>query len=214
MFPEARNDVVLIEFDDARAKGLELFLKYDKGRKVSWWLSYARARAEETIRNLTFEGLLVERTGTLRRLNNQDHTLYADVNYRPNRNWHVNLSWQYHTGWPLTKYTYVANRGYSDPPAPDLHMAATHHAFRAEDYPAYHRMDLRVNRNFRFRGGALKAYIHIVNLYNRLNMRKFDVDSRNDNEQLVADGQGSYQYFADNTEWFGILPVMGLSLEF
>ena len=213
VFPEARNDIVFIDYEDARAAGVELFLKYDQGRKISWWFSYAVAKAEETIDDLEFDGLLVERTGTLRRLNNQDHTIYADVNYRPNPKWHINMSWQYFTGWPLTTYNYVANRAYSDPPAPDLHMAAAHNAFRAEDYPAYHRMDVRINRAFQVRGGTAKVYLHLINLYNRENLRKFDVDATDD-DVLVPDGQGSFQYFRDDTTWFGRIPVLGISWEF
>ena len=214
VFPEARNDVALLEYEDARALGLEVFLKYDQGDKVSWWLSYARARAEETIADLTYDGLLVEQTGTLRRINNQDHTIYADVNYRPNMRWHVNLSWQYYTGWPLTKYTYVTNVPYSDPVADNLHMAAAHSTFRGDDYPAYHRMDVRVNRSFELDRGTLRAYLHIINLYDRENLRKFDVDSRNDDDEFEPDGQGGFVYFRDDTAWFGRLPVVGLSWEF
>ena len=214
VFPEARNDDVLLRLDGARAAGVELFLKYDEGDRVSWWLSYARAKAEEKVSGIEFDGLLEERTGWLRRINNQDHTIYADVNYRPTTRWHLNLSWQYHTGWPLTTYTFVANRPYSDPPAPDLHMAAAHNGFRAADYPAYHRMDIRVNRDVVVGGQDLKVYLHVINLYNRENLRKFDVDTRNDEEMLVPDGQGSFQYFRDDTTWFGRIPVLGVSWDF
>jgi hypothetical protein len=214
VFSEARNDEVFIRYGNATSSGVELFLKYDQGRKISWWFSYALARAEETVRSIDFNGLLVRRTGTLPRQNNQRHTIYCDVNYRPTSKWHVNLSWQYYTGWPLTTYTYVTENEYSDPPPPDLFMAAAHNGFRAEDYPAYHRMDVRVNRDFQVRGGKLKVYLHLINLYNRENLRKFDVDSRNDEDMLVPDGQGGYQYFRDDTTWFGRLPVLGLSWEF
>ena len=213
VFPEARNDDVLLRYDGATARGLELFLKYDQGEKISWWFSYARAGAEENITDIEFDGLLVERTGWLRRINNQNHTIYADINYRPTPRWHVNLSWQYHTGWPLTTYTYVTNHPYSDPPPPDLHMAAAHNAFRSEDYPAYHRMDVRLNRDFTLRHGTLKVYLHLINLYDRENLRKFDVDATDD-DVLVPDGEGSYQYFRDDTTWFGRIPVVGVSWAF
>ncbi|MBT4098011.1 MAG: TonB-dependent receptor [Gemmatimonadetes bacterium] len=213
VFPEARNDDVLLRYDGAETAGVELFLKYDQGKKLSWWFSYARARAEERVVDIEFDGLLVEQTGTLRRINNQDHTVYADVNYRPNSRWHINLSWQYYTGWPLTTYDYVANRPYTEAPAPDLHMAATHNQFRGEDYPAYHRMDIRVNRDIRLGDATLKVYLHIINVYNRENLRKFDVDSTDD-DVLVADGQGSYQYFRDDTTWFGRIPVLGVTYDF
>ena len=94
VFPEARNDDVLLQRAGATSKGVELFLKYDQGKKLSWWLSYARARAEESITAIDYDGLLVKQTGDLRRINNQDHTIYADVNYRPSAPWHINLSWQ------------------------------------------------------------------------------------------------------------------------
>ncbi|MDA0334399.1 MAG: hypothetical protein O2782_04465 [bacterium] len=92
-------------------------------------------------------------------------------------------------------------------------MAATHNLFRGQDYPAYHRMDIRINRDFRLVDGTLKVYLHVINVYNRENLRKFDVDSTDDG-QLVADGQGSYQYFQDNTTWFGRIPVVGVSWDF
>ncbi|MEZ4653818.1 MAG: TonB-dependent receptor [Candidatus Eisenbacteria bacterium] len=49
VFPESRNDEVFLQYGGATARGVELFLKYDRGRKVSWWLSYALAEAKETI---------------------------------------------------------------------------------------------------------------------------------------------------------------------
>ena len=60
----------------------------------------------------------------------------------------------------------------------------------------------------------MKLYLHIINLYNRENLRKFDVDSRNDADALVPDGEGGYQTFRDDTTWFGRLPVVGLSWAF
>ncbi|MCB9466217.1 MAG: TonB-dependent receptor [Candidatus Eisenbacteria bacterium] len=213
VFPEARNDEVFLQYGDAHASGVEFFLKYDEGRKVSWWASYALAEAVETIESIRYDGLLVRRTGELPRPFDQRHTVYLDMNYRPTSRWHINVSWQYHSGWPLTTYTYVANHEYSDPPPDDLFMAAAHDGFRADRYPAYHRMDVRVNRTFPIKTGVLKTYLHVINAYNRENMRKFDVDATLDGE-LVPDGNGSYEYFRDDTTWFGLLPVLGVSWEF
>lgn len=210
VFPESRNDVVKLDISGATAKGLELFLKYDMGKKVSWWLSYALAKAEEDIRNLEFDGFLTSRTGKLPRLNNQDHTIYVDLNYRPNRKYHFNVSWQYYDGWPLTTYAYdfvtLANG--------DLHFYQIHDEFRGSEYPAYHRMDIRINRNFRLQNSKITAFLHLVNVYNRENLRKFDVDVRDGEDNLVPDGQGGYRYFHDDKNWFGFIPAFGLSVEF
>ena len=135
------------------------------------------------------------------------------MNYRPNPNWHFNLSWQYYIGLPLTTYDY------NNVNLPDddgtLHFYQIHHKFRGKEYPPYHRLDLRINRHFYFENSKLSAYVHFINLYNRENLKKFDVDvTHPDTEQLVPDGQGGYEYFRDDTYWFGFIPVIGVSWEF
>ena len=37
-------------------------------------------------------------------------------------------------------------------------------------YPAYHRLDLRVTRRFRLRGGTLALYLDVTNLYGHNNV--------------------------------------------
>ncbi|MBU1634749.1 hypothetical protein KJ762_09605, partial [bacterium] len=210
VYPESRNDVVKLDIDGAFAQGIEIFMKYDTGDKISWWFSYALAKADENITKLEFDGLLIERTGTLPRINNQRHTIYCDVNYRPNPKWLINLSWQYYIGWPLTLYEYH----FQTLPDGRLHFYPLHTEFRADEYPPYHRMDLRINRHFDLKHGKLSAYIHIINLYNRENLRKFDLDVTGDNGQTIPDEQGGYIYPRDDKNWFGITPVIGFSWEF
>ena len=210
VFPEVRSDLAKLYLSGARAKGIELFVKYDMGKKFSYWFSYSLAKAEENVDSIQFDGLLEHRTGWLRRISNQNHTINADVIYRPKKSWVINLSWQFWNDWPLTTYhyefTYLENG--------DLHFYPNHHGFRDDSYTPYHRMDLRVNKRFQLRKGFLNAYIHIINLYNRENLRKFDVDVRNDQEQLIPDGNGGYETFQSNTYWFGITPVFGINWEF
>lgn len=212
VFPEQRNDIVKLTYKGASAKGIELFIKYDMGEQISWWFSYALAHAEENIKSLEFDGILTERTGNLPRINNQLHTIYGDLNYRPNNNWHFNLSWQYYVGLPLTTYEY------NNVTLPDgnntLHFYQIHHTFREDEYPAYHRLDLRINRHFYFEKSKLSAYLHLINLYNRENLKKYDVDVTNDAEELEPNGQGGYNYFRDDTYWLGLIPAIGISWEF
>ena len=83
MFPEQRNDNARVIYNGATSKGIEIFLKQDNGGKFSWWLSYALAKAEDDVRNIEFDGLLTKRTGKVPRLNDQRHSVYFDLNYRP-----------------------------------------------------------------------------------------------------------------------------------
>jgi outer membrane receptor for ferrienterochelin and colicin len=210
VFPEARNDLVRLNINEARSRGVELFLKYDQGKKISWWFSYALAKAEEKIDSIDYSGLLNHQTGWLPRINNQTHTVYADVNYRPNDKWHFNFSWQYYIGLPQTVYEYQDTVLPND----SLHFYPEHKVFRDKQFPAYHRMDIRVNRYYKLKNSRLSAYLHVINIYNRENQRKFDLDVTNDSENLVPLEGGGFQYFRDDALWFGILPVIGISWEF
>ncbi|MCI0494928.1 hypothetical protein L0Z72_07960, partial [candidate division KSB1 bacterium] len=151
-----------------------------------------------------------KRTGTVPRLNDQRHTVYADVNYRPNAKWHFNLSWQFYRGWPRTDYTYR----YQTLENGALHFCAVHQLFNGVIYPAFHRMDLRINRHFKTSIGSVAIYLHLINLYNRENLKKFDLDTRDDNGNYSIDQEGNYVPFHDDKYWFGFMPVLGVSREF
>ncbi|MCA9735516.1 TonB-dependent receptor, partial [candidate division KSB1 bacterium] len=210
MFPEARNDNALVVLNGATSKGIEIFLKYDKGGPITWWLSYAFAKAEDDVKSIDYDGLLTERTGTVPRLNDQRHTIYADVNYRPNKKWHYNLSWQFYNGWPRTDYTYHIQSLENG----DLQFYPVHLLFNGVVYPAFHRMDVRVNRHFKTGIGNMSIYMHLINIYNRENLKKFDLDTRNDSGEYSLDENGNYIPFRDDKYWFGFMPVLGVSWEF
>jgi len=215
VFPEARNDEIRLDFSGATSKGVELFLKYDVGSKVSWWFSYALARAEETITNIEYAGLLDVQTGTLPRINNQEHTVYLDVNYKPTKKWNFNVSFQYYQGLPQTIYDYDFQtlNGENGSVLP-LHFFPRHLTFRGLQYPAYHRMDVRTNRMFELQNSRIVAYVHLVNVFGRENQRKFDLDVGGPTGDPIPDGSGGYIYPRDDTTWFGFLPIIGMSWEF
>lgn len=210
IFPEQRNDYLRVHFNGATAKGIELFLKYDQGGKFSWWLSYALAKSTDDVSNIEFNGLLQKRTGKVPRLNDQRHTIYADLNYRPNEKWHFSFSWQYYRGWPRTDYTYH----YQILPNGDYHFYPVHGEFNGVIYPVYHRLDVRANRRFALKNSHITAFLHIINVYNRKNLKKFDLDTRNDAGEYSIDVNGNYVPFHDDTYWFGLLPVIGAAWEF
>jgi outer membrane receptor for ferrienterochelin and colicin len=209
-YPEARNDLVKIELNGITSKGVELFLKYDEGKKISWWFSYALAQAVDDIKSIDYNGMLLKRTGKTPRLNDQRHTIYADINYKPSKTWHISTSWQYYVGWPRTDYTYR----YTFLPDGEYHFYAVHSEYNSTLYPAYHRMDIKVNKSFSLKYGSINAYLLIVNVYNRENLKKFDLDSQNNNEEYSLDANGNYVKFIDNKYWLGLVPVFGLSWEF
>lgn len=211
VFPEARNDVVKLNINGRTSKGIELFLKYDMGKKISWWLSYALAKSEDDIRNIEFDGLVTARTGKVSRTTNQLHTIYADLNYRPNKKWHFSLSEQFYTGWRRTNYHYNTRTL----PGNRLIFYPVHEVYNGTAYPPYHRMDLRINRHFELKKGTVSAFVHIINLYNRKNLRKFDLNATDlVTDELIPDGNGGYITPRGDKYWFGFTPVIGVSWEF
>jgi len=210
VFPEQRNDNARVITNGSTSRGIEFFIKHDTGGKFSWWFSYALAKAEDDIKEIQFDGLLTTRTGKTPRPNDQRHTIYADVIYRPDPKWTVNLSWKYYHGWPRTNYTYR----YQTLGNGDLHFYAVAGLYNGTVIPAYHRMDIRVNRRFDIGQTRLSAFLHLINVYNRKNLKKFDLDTRDDEDQFSIDAQGNYVPFHDDTYWFGFLPVVGFSWEF
>ena len=208
-FPESRNDNAQVIFNGITSKGVELFLRYDKGKKISWWFSYALANATDNVKDIQYDGLLIKRTGKVPRLNDQRHTFYADINYRPTKTWHFSISWQYYIGWPRTTYTYR----YQYLPNGDIHFYAVHSLFNGTKYPAYHRLDIRANKTFKTKHGDITAFLHLINVYNRKNLKKFDLDSRDSDNKLSIDANGNYVPTGDHKYWLGLLPVVGVKWE-
>jgi len=46
---------------------------------------------------------LIQPTQTFPRGKDQRHTVYLDLSYKPNPKWRLNLTWQFHSGWPYTQ---------------------------------------------------------------------------------------------------------------
>lgn len=191
-FPEVVDDRIRVDPEQGEAKGIEFYLKKDTGGKISWWVSYAYAFAEEEIGGLTVP-----------RNFDQRHTIYLDLNYRPNPKWRINLAWQYHSGWPYTASTFER----VDLPNGQIFVREIYGPLNAERFPAYHRMDVRINRYFDISKGRLSFFLELRNLYNRKNVRLYDYDLflRNDGRLIVERVQ---------EHWLPLLPSIGLSWDF
>ncbi len=194
-FPELEEESVYLEPDGGDARGAELYLKRDVGGKFSWWTSYGLARAKER-----FNGNEVPKN------QDQRHTIYFDCYYRPNPRWQINLAWQYRSGWPYSERIYVQ----IDVPEGTFPYDETFGPRNAARLPPYHRMDLRISRYFKLRGGRLAVFGEVVNLYNRANVQARypgNVRYLGPGTDLITEG-----HFDE--EWFPLLPSIGASWEF
>lgn len=202
-YPEAREDLFRVSTSKAKAMGIELSLKYDTGNKFSWWISYVLSEAKEYYTDIQYPGILTRKLGWQPRPWDQRHTINTDINYRLNNKWHFNLTWQYRSGWPYTPYE-VKSKTREDGTYVFYHEFQT---FNGDTYPAYHRMDLRINRYFYPSLGRVTIFLHIINIYNHENVYNYDHDIKN---PYSAD----YKVERETETWFGFTPFIGFSLEF
>lgn len=191
IYPGTGRDRVQLPVTEGTIHGLEAVLKQDLGGKFSWFLNYAWSQAEDK----TADGVTIPRQWE------QEHTLNLNANYRPGSKWNFNASWIYHSGWRTTPLDLVSDGagGFNIVPGEIF----------SDRFPAYHRLDVRINRNvYRNNKRAFQLYLDINNLYNRKNIRGYE-DFR-----LETDASGNTVIASEQEDWLPILPTFGLTWKF
>lgn len=144
------------------ASGLELLLKKQATAKLSGWLSLSlsdsKRRNDVTGEEFSFE---------------YDQPVIAVLvgNYRFSEKWTLGARWNYHSGTP---YTPIVGAG----TYPDGRARPLYGPINSERLPDYHRLDLRLDREFSRR---TKGYVEVINAYAHKNV-------------------GGYRYNADYSE--------------
>lgn len=171
------------------AQGTEIFLRHQRGNRFFGWVSYAyalskrRDRAGEPYRPYSFD---------------QTHVATLAASYNLTPTWEFGAKWQYRTGNP---YTPVEDARIQFDPRNGKPIYIPIYAETYSDrLPAYHRLDLRVSKIFRFSGWKLGIFLELLNAYNRKNLLDYrysdDYKTRDDLNQLP------------------ILPYLGITAEF
>jgi hypothetical protein len=88
------------------------------------------------------------------------------------------------------------------------HYEEVYGAYNGDRYPAYHRLDLRVNRYFETSRGRVAVFAEIINLYNRSNVRIYDYDWKC---RQVDEDSWDCHLEKDAEYWIPRLPSIGIS---
>jgi outer membrane receptor protein involved in Fe transport len=200
IFPELQDDRVALDLSGASAKGVEVYLKQEVGRRFTWWASYGLAWSREEVERVRWAEGQLPLDQELPGRYDQRHTLYLDANFRPTPQWHLNLAWQYRSGWPYTERALRAgtlpdgrNYVYEEAGVP-----------YGRNYPAFHRLDLRLSRHFALSRGQVSAFVEVINLYDHGNVRAYIYELRR-----LPDG--GFRSYSVPEYWFRLLPSVGLS---
>jgi outer membrane receptor for ferrienterochelin and colicin len=182
--PDSSN--LLLNTGSGYARGVELSLqkKFTDGfvgsASYSYSVSKRRDNNTQTLYDFEFD---------------RPHIINLIAGMEVGEGWQLGAKFQYASGNPYTPVVgavvkngsyYVVDGGYN-----------------SARYPAYHKLDVRIDKKFQFSSWTLTAYLDLWNVYNRQNVLSYSykVDSRG-----IITTTPQYD--------FGVLPIIGLSAQF
>lgn len=149
------GDEELLSVSDGRAYGVELLTRFREFKKINLVMSYTYVRSE-------FEG-----TGSTWIPSAWDnrHLLNITATRKFDRNWVFGFKWRYVGGAPYTPYdleksSYKAAWDLTGQGYPDYSR------FNTLRLKAFHQLDIRIDKEYYFKGWSLMLYADVQNVYN------------------------------------------------
>jgi hypothetical protein len=138
-----------------KAYGLELLIKKEETNKLSGWFVINLARSSRR-NDVTGEAFRFQ----------YDEPVSATLvgNYKLSEAWSFGMKWNVHSGSPYTPIVGTAGTYADGRPIP------VYAAVNSGTLPVYHRLDLRVDRNYVFDRWKFKTYFELNNIYQRKNV--------------------------------------------
>ncbi|MBI3899816.1 MAG: TonB-dependent receptor [Gammaproteobacteria bacterium] len=138
------------------AYGVDILIKKELTDRFSGWISTTLSRSERTN----------ETTGETFPANfDQPVVINLVSNYKLTNRWTLGASWRYHSGNPDTPITGGTLR-----PGSTDEYRANYGETNSDRLPAYHRLDLRLGRDFVYNTWKLNTYFELINAYNHKNV--------------------------------------------
>lgn len=203
------DDGTFLNLGRAESKGIEVFLQKKLVENFSTIISYSYSESKAIDpRTNKFYNWDYDYRNVL--------TLIAGYKYRFSKNdWYRNIKnqwWFYTISWfPLMpadefeislKFRYLGGRPFTPPiyrPELKRWVVEEQSNLNTERYPAYNRLDLRIDKRYNYDNWSFVIFFDIVNIYNQDNVWSF---------QYNDDGT------IDKVLQFNTLPVAGVTIEF
>jgi hypothetical protein len=149
------GDEELLSVSDGRAYGIELLGRLKEFKKTNLVFSYTFVRSEfRDLNNAWLPSSWDNR-----------HLFNVTATKKFNRNWDLGFKWRFVGGAPYTPYDEersmlkaawdLQGQGYLD-----------YSRFNSQRLKSFHQLDIRVDKQYFFRGWSLMLYLDIQNLYN------------------------------------------------
>jgi len=180
-FHEGEFDRVRFEPDRASAEGIELLVHGRPAASTDWFVNYTLSRTEDDL-----DGAWVPRSI------DQRHALNVDVNRRIGAHWNANLAWVYRSGHPTTDVSLETRL--DDEGEPEVVPVLG--PLNGSRLPSYHRLDLRLSREWQRSSGTFTFFLDGHNVYSRRNVSGIDVKLDEDTGELTAEPEYWPRFFA------------------
>ena len=155
--------------NSGECKGIEFFINGQISSALSIWTTYSYSKATIEAFFVDWDNLQIEKQ-VIPRFTDQPHNLSLYINCTLPKSWAVNVKLRYLSGTPYTPLSPQFVDGAARWDQGENYSAR---------YPAYHRLDLRVGKNFAFYKYHLAAFLEVKNLYNRKNVLLYDYRIQN-----------------------------------
>lgn len=157
------NDPIVnyINGGSGKAYGAELLIKKSATEKLSGWLSVSLSKSQRR-NDLTGE--------TFRFAYDQPINTTLVATYKSDSSLIFSAKWNYHSGAPYTPIFGTSGT------FPDGRAKPVYGAVNSGTLPAYHRLDLRMDRNYVYNSWKLNTYFELNNAYQRQNVVGYSYD--------------------------------------
>jgi len=200
------GDEELISVSEGRAYGIELLGRLKEFEKTNMVFSYTFVRSE--FRDLNSRWIPSSWDNR--------HLFNVTATKKFNKNWDMGFKWRYVGGAPYTPYDLeksavksawdLQGQGYLD-----------YSRFNTERLKAFHQLDIRVDKQFFFRGWSLMLYADVQNVYNhKADQPALLIRESDANGNPVTDPGNPDKYLLKYLEGEAgtVLPTIGVIVEF
>jgi outer membrane receptor for ferrienterochelin and colicin len=199
------GDEEVVSISNGRAYGAEFQTRINSTKGFNFNLSYTWVRSEY----YDGQGNYIVSNWDSR------HLLTLTTTKNLKRGWRIGGRWRFVGGLPYTPYNLEESslvEAWDKKGGPYLDYSK----LNSERFPAFHQLDLRVDKSFYLNKLTAKFYIDIQNLYN-FQAQQQDIVVRAEDENgnyILTDGGTRYMLDVINNTSGTVLPTIGIILEF
>lgn len=182
------------------AYGIEIFLNKRAG-KFTGWIGYTLSWTKRKFDELNIGRIFYPRY-------DRRHDLSLAIVYNIINNLTFGATWVYSTGkgftMPLGQYTFKT-------PVLGLENVLQYNFTERNEFrlPSYHKLDLSLQYSFNYNSFPLKAYLNLLNVYNRKNAFGYYLTPEN-----LEENSGTESVKIKQITLFPFIPTIGLVMEF